>query len=272
MFRVCSSSSLAAEDAPLAIMAEEDGAEHGTETLNPTSEALGEPKTAQISNVGPTTPANADEPQPEAASVTTPSIDTTPDTTSSVACSQPVSAPTPAKRRPKPPTKGILKPPPPPAKPTLGNRLRDIVVGSVNASGVKTLWDPTYSGYDSDGAGPSRSPPSVTAAVGETLTALSGRLSSLGRLVASTPTTPTGSPRPRGMTLAEAPMLENRKQKQPLRRATFVLPALSITYPISTQGEPWSEKILLERAKASFSTLVCEPCLISRSSLPIDCC
>jgi hypothetical protein len=44
---------------------------------------------------------------------------------------------------------------------------------------------------------------------------------------------------------------EKARQKQPLKRATFVLPSLSITYPISSQGEPWSQKVIEERDKVS---------------------
>lgn len=178
--------------------------------------------------------------------------------------------PSPAPRRPKPPTRGILKPPPPPPKPTLGNRLRDIVSNSVTIVGgsAKSLFDPAFE-TDSPGAGPSSRPAgsvptppqSMTAAVGGTLNALSGRLGlGFSRLVAGSPTaspsgTPTGSPMPvRFISLPDTgstpmPMSEKSRQKQPLRRATFLLPNLSIIYPISSQGEPWSEKVLEDRKR-----------------------
>ena len=44
---------------------------------------------------------------------------------------------------------------------------------------------------------------------------------------------------------------ERSRQKQPLKRATFVLPSLSITYPISSQGEPWSLKVVEDRDRVS---------------------
>lgn len=43
----------------------------------------------------------------------------------------------------------------------------------------------------------------------------------------------------------------NRDKRQPLRRATFVLPSLSIIYPISTYGEPWSHKVTEDRKRVS---------------------
>ncbi|WVF72536.1 hypothetical protein IAT40_007353 [Kwoniella sp. CBS 6097] len=220
-------------------------------------------------------------------------------------------SPSPAKRRPKPPTRGILKPPPPPTKPTLGNRLRDIVGGAVNtAVGTTTrLFDAAdeaaLGGPGSGsgaGAGPStpstargaqgsltsaggyggtgaRSTPLGTSssAPGGTLASISGRLAGLGlsRFVATatgaaSPSssttqgniTPSGSPMPtRSISLPEAGspmstgaggasmMSEKSRQKQPLKRATFVLPSLSITYPISSAGEPWSAKVIEDRAR-----------------------
>ena len=159
----------------------------------------------------------------------------------------------PAPRRPKPPTKGILKPPPPPAKPTLTNRLRDIV--TVVGGGAKSLFDPQE--LETAGAGPSTPQPSV----GGTLNALSGRLTmGLSRFV-SPPTTayaasPSASPAARSVSLPEAPgtngsMSEKSRQKQPLKRATFLLPSLSITYPISSAGEPWSQKVIDDRKRVS---------------------
>jgi hypothetical protein len=44
---------------------------------------------------------------------------------------------------------------------------------------------------------------------------------------------------------------EKARQKQPLKRATFMLPSLSITYPISSQGEPWSLKVIEDRDRVS---------------------
>lgn len=41
------------------------------------------------------------------------------------------------------------------------------------------------------------------------------------------------------------------KKKQPLKKVTFLLPSMSIIYPISSNGEPWSEKVLADRAKVS---------------------
>jgi protein phosphatase 1 regulatory subunit 37 len=179
--------------------------------------------------------------------------------------------PSPAPRRPKPPTKGILKPPPPPPKPTLGNRIRDIVTSSVSVvgGGAKSLFDPAVE-TDSSIAGPSSragpsttSPQSMSATVGGTLNALSGRLGmGFSRLVAGSPSpsatsTPSSSPMSsRTIPLPEtggvpAPMSEKSRQKQPLRRATFLLPTLSITYPISSQGEPWSQKVLDDRRRVS---------------------
>ena len=65
--------------------------------------------------------------------------------------------------------------------------------------------------------------------------------------------TPNGSPLGiRSMSLPEVISTpfggsEKSRQKQPLKRATFVLPSLSITYPISSQGEPWSLKVVEDR-------------------------
>jgi hypothetical protein len=164
--------------------------------------------------------------------------------------------PSPAPRRPKPPTKGILKPPPPPAKPTLTNRLRDIV--TVVGGGAKSLFDPQE--LETAGAGPS----TPQSSVGGTLNALSGRLTlGLSRFVSppgavSTGSSPAASPVPRSMSLPEGGatgttgvMSEKSRQKQPLKRATFLLPSLSITYPISSAGEPWSQKVLEDRKRVS---------------------
>ena len=165
----------------------------------------------------------------------------------------------PAPRRPRPPTKGILKPPPPPAKPTLGNRLRDIV--TVVGGGAKSLFE-LPPGSDTPGAGPSTPQPPSQQSVGGTLNALGGRIGlGFSRLVAGSPgnsttSTPNDSPVPsRSIGLPEngvTPLVsEKKRQKQPLKRATFLLPSLSITYPISSQGEPWSQKVLEERQKVS---------------------
>lgn len=189
--------------------------------------------------------------------------------------------PSPARRRPRPPTKGILKPPPPPAKPTLGGRLRDLA-STVVGTGSK-LFDPedVSSGVHGESAavGSSssalRSPAaqSLSTAVGGTLNSLSGKLRiGLSGLVAATtaapgtsspgPSTPTGSPMPQrtalpdigtpstpGQSTQSQPVSERSRQKQPLKRATFLLPTLSITYPISTHGEPCSAKVVEERRK-----------------------
>ncbi|WRT66800.1 uncharacterized protein IL334_003763 [Kwoniella shivajii] len=181
----------------------------------------------------------------------------------------------PAKRRPRPPAKGILKPPPPPTKPTLGNRLRDIVGGAVNTAVGTTsrLFDAPD---EFSAAGSSSLPQSSsanlgtsTSAPGGTLASISGRLAGLGlsRFVVNATGPPsnsgstTSSPLPaRSVSLPEAgsPIIgpvgtpistEKSKQKQPLKRATFVLPNLSITYPISSQGEPWSAKVTEDRRR-----------------------
>ncbi|WWC85158.1 uncharacterized protein L201_000015 [Kwoniella dendrophila CBS 6074] len=246
----------------------------------------------------PLTTSDKNQITPESDTVNTPAIEpsssvlsTHPPAPSSLPANtlQPPSAtaptPSPAKRRPKPPTKGILKPPPAPAKPTLGNRLRDIVGGAVNtAVGTTTrLFDQNE---ESGIAGPSspsglNGQPSssglqpTNSAPGGTLASISGRLAGLGlsRFVVnatgqgglpSNNTTPTGSPFPsRSISLPEtgSPMIiangpngnivmtEKSRQKQPLKRATFVLPSLSITYPISSQGEPWSTKVIEDRKR-----------------------
>ncbi|ORX39593.1 hypothetical protein BD324DRAFT_654814 [Kockovaella imperatae] len=183
-------------------------------------------------------------------------------------------APTPSKRRPNPPTKGILKPPPPPAKPTLGNRLRDIV--TVVGGGAKSLFDAPFDPESQNNAnGPHTAGPSTVSstsgqsvsasAVGGALNALSGRLGlGISRLVAgasgtpvaspahststSNDVTPVGSPGPsRSISLPDPRSSVDKGKRKDLKRATFLLPSLSITYPISSQGEPWSEKVLLER-------------------------
>ena len=169
----------------------------------------------------------------------------------------PAEASSPAPRRPRPPTKGILKPPPPPAKPTLTNRLRDIV--TVVGGGAKSLFDPLEP--ENATAGPSTPQPPT---VGGTLNAIGGRLSmGFSRLVsppapsspASNPILPSaaspgGSPLPKTAALPEV-ATERSKPKQPLKRATFLLPSMSITYPISSSGEPWSQKVLDDRKRVS---------------------
>ncbi|KAK8870050.1 hypothetical protein IAR55_000620 [Kwoniella newhampshirensis] len=115
-----------------------------------------------------------------------------------------------------------------------------------------------------------------------TLASIGSRLGGLGmRFVASATGSPTpstastpggsplpsrsislpdpGSPVPRGGNTGNGPggvaqggspmMSEKSRQKQPLKRATFVLPTLSITYPISSQGEPWSVKVIEDRKR-----------------------
>ncbi|OCF72201.1 hypothetical protein I204_07466 [Kwoniella mangroviensis CBS 8886] len=219
--------------------------------------------------------------------ITPTSLNTAPQIASASSLAAPstsVSAASPAKRRPRPPTKGILKPPPPPAKPTLGNRLRDIVGGAVNTAVGTTsrLFDPTEengagpSSGSSSGSGPSSANLQATSSApgvgGGTLASISGRLAGLGlsRFVPVTSpvnvnTPREGSPLPsRSISLPEtgSPMIihgqagnanvilsEKSRQKQPLKRATFVLPSLSITYPISSQGEPWSAKVIEDRKR-----------------------
>ncbi|KLT45309.1 RNI-like protein [Cutaneotrichosporon oleaginosum] len=179
--------------------------------------------------------------QPDAADAASPSAgaSSNPSSPQATPSSHPSPSPVPeasdapAPRRPKPPARGILKPPPPPVKPTFGNRLRDIV-GSVTA---------------------------VDAAMG-TFNALSGRLlGRFGRGGGDGPPTPPkrqGVP-PRTTSLADpprppppaapSPPSERARQKQPLKRAAFVLPSISITYPISSIAEPWSKKVLEDRDK-----------------------
>ncbi|KAK4687531.1 protein phosphatase 1 regulatory subunit 37, partial [Tremellales sp. Uapishka_1] len=180
----------------------------------------------------------------------------------------------PAIRRPKPPTKGILKPPPPPARPTLGNKLRDMVMGSVNVVGgsAKSLFDPadpdpagyrTIAAATSPAASSSSTSGSVSAAVGGTLNAISGRFGlGLGRFSSAISqnglnTPPTSPLPPKSVPLPDqqviTPISEKSRQKQPLRRATFVLPALSITYPISSLGAPWSGKVEEDRKRIESS-------------------
>ncbi|BEI92903.1 uncharacterized protein CcaverHIS019_0505310 [Cutaneotrichosporon cavernicola] len=157
---------------------------------------------------------------------------------------EPISAP--PRRRPKPPSKGILKPPPAPVKPTFGNRLRDIV-GSVTG--------------EVPGPSSPHAHQAVNAAMG-TFNALSGRL--LGRFGRDggegpptppkrqgvpPPTTPHAEPPRPVLVAAPLPASERARQKQPLKRAAFVLPSISITYPISSIAEPWSKKVLEDRDK-----------------------
>lgn len=194
----------------------------------------------------------------------------------------------PAPRRPDPPTKGILKPPPPPSRPTLSNRLRDIAgvakslfdpledpaqsstpsgsgTGSSSGSGLRTQPNGHNGGQSSTSASSSSGdaysngiPPAVSSA----FTAFSGRLGAgFNRLVvAASQGSPASSSSPQGSPMGSrsislpdgvAPLLqsERARQKQPLKRATFVLPSMSITYPISSQGEPWSQKVVADREK-----------------------
>ncbi|RXK36032.1 hypothetical protein M231_06680 [Tremella mesenterica] len=177
--------------------------------------------------------------------------------------SPPALPPKPTRRRPDQPIKGILKPPPPPAKPSLGNRLRDMVV-NVGGS-AKSFFDPLAEDLYGDssslrpanGPTPTASSSSQSQLISGTLNALSGKIGlGFSRLVAGTsspgPSTPGGSPAVRSTSLPDTgqtvpPMSEKSRQKQPLKRATFVLPSLSITYPISSQGEPWSIKVIEDR-------------------------
>lgn len=196
----------------------------------------------------------------------------------------PIPPPTPASpapRRPRPPTKGILKPPPPPARPTLSNRLRDF------AGAAKSLFDPLEDDmtntFQINGQGSSSLAGSSSAStsaisdspVSSAFTAFSGRLGAgFNRLVVaasqasavSPSASPQGSPMGiKSISLPDgvAPLLNHNqsdkaRQKQPLKRATFVLPSLSITYPISSQGEPWSQKVIEDRDKVSIDHLALE--------------
>ncbi|GMK55777.1 hypothetical protein CspeluHIS016_0208330 [Cutaneotrichosporon spelunceum] len=58
----------------------------------------------------------------------------------------------------------------------------------------------------------------------------------------------TEPPRP-AVVATSPPPTERARQKQPLRRVAFVLPAISITYPISSVAEPWSKKVVEDRDK-----------------------
>jgi protein phosphatase 1 regulatory subunit 37 len=191
------------------------------------------------------------------------STETVPSTPSQPPPTAPIPA-SPAIRRPKPPTKGILKPPPPPGKPTLSNRLRDI------AGVAKSLFDPLEDPQSQSPQSPqtngsrhveAEAGPSVSSA----FTAFSGRLGAgFNRLVVAAQQQTQSSPGQNGGTPNGSPLgirsislpevigtpfggSEKSRQKQPLKRATFVLPSLSITYPISSQGEPWSLKVVEDR-------------------------
>jgi protein phosphatase 1 regulatory subunit 37 len=225
-------------------------------TSQPTEDSTPQPALESITRAPPT-PASASTSSDQALQSTS-------------APMNPKAVSSPAPRRPKPPTKGILKPPPPPGKPTLSNRLRDI------AGVAKSLFDPledqTQASSSSSSAGAGQAPhnheaeaPSVSSA----FTAFSGRLGAgFNRLVVAASQaqaqvqsqslggggTPQGSPM--GLRSISLPDVvsplglgggERSKQKQPLKRATFVLPSLSITYPISSQGEPWSLKVVEDR-------------------------
>ncbi|WVQ71367.1 hypothetical protein IAR50_000896 [Cryptococcus sp. DSM 104548] len=173
------------------------------------------------------------------------------------------SIPSPARRRPPPPTRGILKPPPPPAKPSLGNRLRDIVWGEAEGGETRSQEASGAGGARDPGDGQMRGLPTPRALGGQggTLASLSGRLASgFGRLVAPQPTAPA-TPSKHEPAPSERPTTQEEhstgqvgqvvavKKKQPLKKATFLLPSMSVTYPISSQGEPWSLKVLEDRQK-----------------------
>lgn len=188
----------------------------------------------------------ADDPPP------VPSKASSPETTDTPPTDQPTEpVPLPERRRPKPPTRGILRPPPPPPKATLGGRLRDMV-GSVT------------------GEAPTSHVSGERAVIG-TLNAISGRLGlGFGRFAGQEHAAPPPPPKPRSSVPPRAGSLPNGpppgpiaqhaerpRMKRPLRRATFVLPSLSITYPISSLSEPWSKKVLEDRETVSM--VVC-PC------------
>lgn len=196
----------------------------------------------------------------QAQSDTTPITVETSDSTAKEVPLSVINTNSPAPRRPKPPTKGILKPPPPPAKPTLSNRLRDIV--TVVGGGAKSLFELE----ETPGAGPSSSPAPAT--VGGTLNALSGRLGfGLSRFVSPVAAQTNGStqaaglsPVIRSVSLPENGGVSDRaRQKQPLKRATFLLPSMSITYPISSSGEPWSQKVLDDRKRVCLRVCCVSP-------------
>jgi hypothetical protein len=211
-----------------------------------------EPQTAEVETSAPATPVKDQEDGADA----TPEPVAQDDAAKSPPDSTPDSAPTPptpppkpaapALRRPKPPTRGILKPPPPPAKPTLGNRLRDMVVGVTG----EVPGPSSRSGSDA-----------MNAAVG-TFNAISGRLGLFNRFAPKEEPQhrqqPHALPR-RSTSLASdgsstSPVhsvASPDRHTLPLKRATFVLPSISITYPISSQNEPWSTKVVEDRERVS---------------------
>ena len=224
---------------------QQEGQEQSTESSNESSSAASSPADDPADDAAAEPASNLPSDPPKQAKSTEardPSVETIKKSTGNPA--------SPARRRPPPPAKGILKPPPPPAKTSFGNRLRDIA--AVVQGGARSLFEPLPEGADTPGAGPSTQP-----GVGGTLNAISGRFGlGLGRLMAppgqspsaSPVGSPSASPRPRAATLPELSQAERPRPKQPLKRATFILPSMSITYPISSYSEPWSEKVLADRA------------------------
>lgn len=215
----------------------EDGAVEGT-TSSPTPANQGAPASEDTSpELAPEASTNVESPEPISKDTPVSMTETAP---------EPPPKPTPPpRRRPKPPAKGILKPPPPPVKPTLGNRLRDMVVGVTG-----------------EVAGPSsvHSSNAVNAAVG-TFNAISGRFGLFNRFAPREEPAAPGQrsvpPRNAGgengtAPAPVAPPMSDRIRR-PLKRATFVLPSISITYPISSQNEPWSAKVMEDREQVRFS-------------------
>nr|ODN75708.1 hypothetical protein L203_06480 [Cryptococcus depauperatus CBS 7841] len=178
------------------------------------------------------------------------------------------------KRRPPPPQRGILKPPPPPSKPTFGNRLRDIVGGAVNTTaklfdGPDDTAGARSSGREAEAAPPTASSSRMSAGVEGSQASQRGGLSSFGGRLAlgfnrfvqpqsQQTLTPNflsvsrqTSPSSRSAVLSEmspASVIDDEGGK-PLKKAAFVLPSLSITYPISSSCEPWSQKVVEDRQR-----------------------
>jgi protein phosphatase 1 regulatory subunit 37 len=132
----------------------------------------------------------------------------------------PVDAP-PKRPRTAQPTRSILKPPPPPPKPTISNKLRD-VLGSIN---------PKF--FDAQ-------------VMVEPPAAWGGRLGRFVGGVTQAVPVPSVNSDPGPSTAPAQPQAPQRTGK-PLKRATFMLPALTITYPISSSTPPWSGKVVEDR-------------------------
>ncbi|BEI85076.1 hypothetical protein CcaverHIS002_0504770 [Cutaneotrichosporon cavernicola] len=146
---------------------------------------------------------------------------------------EPISAP--PRRRPKPPSKGILKPPPAPVKPTFGNRLRDIV-GSVTG--------------EVPGPSSPHAHQAVNAAMG-TFNALSGRL--LGRFGRDGGEGPPTPPKRQGVPPPTTPHAEPPRPvlvAAPLPASERARDRSSHSNALrSSIAEPWSKKVLEDRDK-----------------------